>query len=162
MVSVETKKTKLSRRKKARAKRTLETAFDSIVTNVQSDPFFRNHLFLKKAKNGEITVGNYRVVRNENGFYDVYNRNELAHKNLYVFDAAIALVENLNTEKHRFIPIILEAEEAYAKNVNDMRFFKHMINANTENKEIYEHRYYTVKQRADANLETIKKFRLVK
>ena len=159
---VETKKPKLSRRKKAKAKRTLETAFNTIITNIGTDPFLRNHLFLQKAKNGEITVGHLRIVRNENGFYDVYDRRELAHKNLYVFDAAMALVENLNMGKHRFIPMILEAEETYAKNVNDLRFFKHMIDTNSENKEIYQHRYRLVKQRADAALEAIKKFRLVK
>lgn len=159
---VETKKPKLSRRKRAKAKRTLETAFDTVVTNIGTDAFLRNHLFLQKAKNGEITVGHYKITRNELGLYDVYDRKEMAYKNLYVFDAAMALVENLNMGRSRLIPMILEAEESYAKNVNDLRFFKHMIEMNTDNKEIFEHRYNMVRQRAEANLETIKKFRLVK
>lgn len=159
---VETKKPKLSRRKKARAKRALETALNTVVTNIGTDPFLRNHLFLKKAKDGEVIIGHYKIIRNENGFYDVYDRKELAYKNLYVFDAALALVENLNMEKHRFIPAILSAEAEYARNVNDLRFFRHMIDTKTENGCIFEDRYRLVKQRADAALETIKKFRLVK
>lgn len=162
MALVEERKPKLSRRKKAKAKRSLETVLDAVVTGIQNDPFLRNHLFLKKARDGALTIGHYKIVRNDLGLYDVYERQELVYRNLYVFDAAMALVENLNTNKKKFVAMILDAEETYVRNINDMRFFKHLLMTTKENHEVYEDRYQLVRQRAEVALETIKKFRLVK
>lgn len=154
---------KLSRRKRARAKKTLESAFDTVVTNIGDDPFLRNHLFLKRADKNQLKIGSYTIVKNDLNLFDILNKhNERIHTNLYVFDAAISIVESLNSNRERFIADILKAEEQYARNVSEMRGFKHMILMNTENKSVFEHRYVEVKDRAQHALDTIKKFRLVK
>jgi hypothetical protein len=162
MVLAEAKRPKLSRRKRARAKKTLEHVFDTVVTNIETDPFLRNHLFLKRADKNRICIGPYTILKNSLNMFDIMKHNEQLYTNLYVFDAAIAIVESLNSDRQRFLPIIIEAEEEYARNVDEMRFFKHMINANTENKSVFEDRYQEVKDRAAHALERIKKFRLVK
>lgn len=159
----ETKSRKLSRRKKAKAKRTLETALDKVVTEIGHDPFLRNHLFIKKTDSNHLTVGGYTIARNDSGFFDISDKKgDLLYTNLYVFDAAMAIVECLNMKRMQFVKEILEAEESYARNVNDMRLFRHMMSLKTENTDIYEDRFIMVKQRAEQALNQIKKFRVAK
>jgi hypothetical protein len=163
MALAETKSRKLSRRKKARAKRTLETVLDTVVAGIGNDPFLRNHLFIKKTDSNHLSVGSYTIVRNDCNLFDVFDKQkQKIYSNLYVFDAAMALVEALNANRKTFLPIILEAEETYARNVNDMKLFKHMMSLKNENIDIYEDRYIMVRQRAEHALEQIKKFRLTK
>ena len=163
MASVAPRNPKLSRRKRAKAKKTLESVLDTVVTNIGTDPFLRNHLFLARADKNRLSIGNYTIVKNDADLFDIINKqSEKVYSNLYVFDAALAIVESLNSNRQRFIADILKAEEEYSRNVNEMRGFKHMILMNTENKSVFEHRYIEVKDRAQHALDTIKKFRLVK
>lgn len=162
MGSAEAKRPKLSRRNRARAKKTLEHVFDTVVTNIETDPFLRNHLFLKKADKNRIRVGPYTISKNNLNMFDVMKNNEMLYTNLYVFDAAMAIVETLNANRVRFLQDIIDAEKEYAHNIDEMRFFKHMITTNTESNPVFEDRYREVKDRAEHALERIKKFRLVK
>jgi len=161
--SAEIKSRKLSRRKKAKARRSLATVIGRVIADIDGDPFLRNHLFLSRSDDGKLTVGSYVIVHNEHRLFDVYNKQgNILHKNLYVFDAAMAITECLNSKRERFIPEILELEETYARNVNDVKLFRYMMGLKTEGKDIYEDRYVIVKQRAEKALQGIKKFRLVK
>ena len=94
----ETKRNKLSRRKKAKARDTLRKAFASVVSEIDNDAFLRNHLFLEKADENKLIVGGYIIVKKDNGWFDIYKKNlsNLEYKDVFIFDAAMAIVESLN------------------------------------------------------------------
>ena len=115
---VATEKNKLSRRKKARAKKTLHKAIFKVMSEIDRDPFLRSHLFLNKPAKNKIVVGGYIVTKEDDHLYNVYKKNmqNLMYENLYSFDAAMAIAESLNAGRNRQVKNIVELEKEYSKN----------------------------------------------
>jgi len=164
----EARKNKLSRRKKAKAKDTLRKAFASVVSEIDNDAFLRNHLFLEKVSKDKLVVGGYIIVKTDNGWFDVYKKNmsNLAYKDVFIFDAAMAIVESLNAGYDDRVEVILEAENRFANNYTDMQVFKnaykHAIETNPDDAHTFEDRYAVVKSRARTALREIRKFRIAR
>ena len=164
--SVAAKKNKLSRRKKAKAKNTLRRAFFSVVNEIDNDAFLRNHLFSSKIAKNKIAVGGYIIVKTDDARFNVYKKNfqNLVYENVYIFDAAMAIVESLNAGYDERVKLILEAEEQYANNYTEMQIFKNAyrnaIETDPSNAHVFEDRYAIVKNRARIALEEIRKFRI--
>ena len=159
------RRNKLSRRKKAKAKQTLEKAVNNIVLDLDKDALLRNKLFVKKPAENKLTVGSYTVEKTKNDLYNVLSKGKVVFRDLYSVDAAMAIVESMNVKNKSRVLDILRLEETYCKNYLDMQSFKRAIERlRTTDKEkaaIYEDRYYVVKQRAAIALENIKRFRIV-
>jgi hypothetical protein len=162
MESVEARKNKLSRRKKAKAKDTLYKAFATVVSEIDSDGFLRNHLFLEKSASGRLAVGGYIIVKTDNGWYDVYKKNmsNRVYKDLFIFDAAMAVVESLNAGHEERVKLILAAEEQFANNYTEMQIFRNAYK--NDHEPVFEDRYIIVKHRARMALKEIRKFRIAR
>jgi hypothetical protein len=158
------KRNKLSRRKKAKAKQTLERAVNSIVTDLEKDALLRNRLFLKKPSEDKVIVGQFMVTKTEQGHFDVFHKGKALYRGLYAFDAAMAIVESLNANRKAQVLEVLRLEEDYCKNYLDMQWFKRAITrlktTDRDHAAIYEDRYMVVKHRAMLALENIKRFRI--
>ena len=163
---VEARKNKISRRKKAKARDTLRKAFASVVSEIDNDAFLRNHLFLGKTSKDKLIIGGYIVVKTENDWFDIYKKNmsNLLYKDVFIFDAAMAIVESLNTGRDKHVAEILEAEKRLANNYMDMQIFrnayKNALETNSDDAHIFEDRYLIVKSRARTALRDIRKFRI--
>ena len=159
------RKNKLSRRKKAKAKQTLNKAFMTVISEIENDVFLRNHLFLKKGANGNLAVGNYIIAKNKNGMFDIYKKNmkNLKHKDIMVFDAAMAIVESLNMNNKRGARQIIEVENEYAHNYMEMLHFKnaykHSIKMKDDNADIFANRYIIAKYKAIDARDKLRGFR---
>lgn len=164
--SAGTKKNKLSRRKKAKAKTTLHKVVFAVMNEIDNDAFLRNHLFLAKTAKNKLVVGGYIIVKTDNALFDVYKKdlNNLIHEKLFIFDAAMAIVESLNAGHNERVKIILEAEEEYANNYTEMQIFKNAyqnaMDTDPDNAHVFEDRFVIVKNRAKIALEEIRKFRI--
>lgn len=163
---VEARKNKISRRKKAKARDTLRKAFASVVSEIDNDAFLRNHLFLGRASKDKLIVGGYIVVKTENDWFDIYKKNmsNLLYKDVFVFDAAMAIVESLNTGRDKHVKEILDAEKKLANNYMDMQIFrnayKNAMETSPDDAHTFEDRYVIVKNRAKEALREIRKFRI--
>lgn len=168
MASEETKKNKLSRRKKAKAKTTLRKAFYSVINEIDNDPFLRNYLFLAKPAKNKLVVGGYIIVKTDDSYFNIYKKtmDSLIYENVFIFDAALAIVEALNTGYEKRVKTILEAEKIYANNYMEMLFFKqaykNAVETDLGNAHVFEDRYIVVKNRAKRALKEIHKFRIAK
>ena len=165
--SVAIKKTnRLSRRKKAKAKNTLHKAIFSVMNEIDNDAFLRNHLFSAKVAKNKLIVGGYIIVKTEDARFNVYKKNlrNLVYENVFIFDAAMAIVESLNAGYIDRIKDILEAEEQYANNYTEMQIFKqafeNRIKTDSNDAYIFEDRFIIVKNRARIALKEIRKFRI--
>ena len=163
--SAATKKNKLSRRKKAKAKQTLNKAFLTIIDEIENDTFLRNHLVSEKKAKDKIAVGSYLIARNKDGMFNIYKKNmrNLVHKDIMVFDAAIAVVESLNMENKNAVEKVLEVEAEYANNYMEMLHFKnafdHAIKVDDVNAWVFEDRYILAKSKAKVAREKLRGFR---
>lgn len=168
MESVVVEKNKLSRRKKARAKKTLNKALMIVVGAIESDQFLRSHLFLNRPNKDRLNVGGYIVTKEGDELYNVYKKNlsNLLYKDLYSFDAAMALAESLNIKNEKRVEQIVKLEEEYAKHRNDMRIYKlrynEHIKTNPDDAWAFEDRYVISSHRARKALRELKRFRIVK
>jgi len=83
---------------------------------------------------------------------------------VFIFDAAMAIVESLNSGRGDRVEAILEAEEQYANNYTEMQVFKNAyrktIETSPDDAHVFEDRYAIVKNRARIALEEIRKFRI--
>lgn len=159
------RKNKLSRRKKAKAKQTLNKAFLTVLSEIEKDTFLRNHLVSQKKAKGKIAVGSYIIVRNKNNMFDIYKKNmkNLIHKDIMVFDAAMAIVESLNMKNQKSAKMVIEVEEEYARNYMEMLHFQNAYNHARENDDeslsIFEDRYDIAKNKAKIAREKLRRFR---
>jgi hypothetical protein len=166
--SAAAEKNKLSRRKKARAKRTLHKALVTVLSEVEHDPFLRSHLFLNRPDKDKLVVGKYIVTKVGDELYNVYKKNltNLLYENLYSFDAAMAIAEALNADNEQRAKQIVEAEAEYAKHRNDMRIYKlrytETLKTNPDDAWVYEDRYIISSYRARKALQEVKRFRIVR
>ena len=166
--SVAAERNKLSRRKKARAKQTLHKAFAGVLTEIDRDQFLRSHLFLNKPAKDKLVVGGYIVTKQEHEVYNVYkkNLNNLLHKDLYSFDAAMAIAESLNAGHDDRVQEIINEEQRYADAYNDIMSFKYQhkyaIENNTGNAGVFEDRYVLACEKARKALKAIKRFRIAR
>lgn len=160
------KTNKLSRRKKAKAKNTLHKAIFTIMNEIDNDAFLRNHLFSSKVAKNKLVVGGYIIVKTEDARFNVYKKDlkNLVYENVFIFDAAMAIVESLNAGYTDRVKEILEAEEQYANNYTEMQIFKNAyknaIETDPGNEHVFEDRYIIVKNRARVALKEIRKFRI--
>lgn len=156
---------KLSRRKKAKAKQTLNKAFLTVMSEIENDTFLLNHLFLQKGAKNRIAVGAYIITKNKCGMFNIYRKNldTLVHENIMVFDAAMAIVESLNMKNEESVKRVLEVEEEYARNYMEMLHFKNAYNHAKKNDDaslgIFEDRYDIAKYRAGIAREKLRGFR---
>lgn len=161
-------KNKLSRRKKARAKRTLNKALVTVVNEIEADQFLRSHLFLNRPAKDKLVVGGYIVTKEGDELYNVYKKNlkNLLYKDLYSFDAAMSIAESLNAKNERRAKEVAELEIEYAKHRNDMRIYKlrynETVKTNPDDAWVYEDRFVISSHRAKKVLREIKRFRIVK
>lgn len=138
------------------------------MNEIDNDAFLRNHLFLAKTAENKLVVGGYIIVKTENAWFDVYKKNldNLIHKDLFIFDAAMAIVESLNAGYNDRVELILKAEEQYANNYMEMQIFKNAyknaMETDPNNAWAFEDRYVIVKNRAKIALEEIRKFRIAR
>jgi len=159
------KKNKLSRRKKAKAKDTLNKAVYSVVKEIKDDTFLRSHLFSHKVAKDKLVVGAYIIVKNKDERFDIYKKNldNLMYENLYLFDAAMALVESLNIKNDKRTAVILETEEEYAHNYMEMEFFrqayKNAVKEGQGNECSFEDRYMIAKNKAEIARDMLAGFR---
>ena len=166
--SAAAERSKLSRRKKSKAKRTLHKALVTVMDEIEGDPFLRSHLFLNRPDKTRLIVGGYIVEKIDDELYNVYKKNmsHLVYENLYSFDAAMAIAEWLNNKNERRVKQVVEAEAEYAKHRNDMRTYKLMYNkyidTDPDNAWVYEDRYMIASYRARKALQEVKRFRIVK
>lgn len=136
------------------------------MNEIDNDAFLRTHLFLAKAAKDKLIVGGYIIVKTEDGRFDVFkkNLNNLIHKDVFIFDAAMAIVEALNMGREDRVKTILEAEERYANNYMEMQLFKNAYKnamaTDPNNAHVFEDRYAIVKNRARIALKEIRKFRI--
>lgn len=167
MESVVAAKNKLSRRKKARAKKTLHRVFAKVLSEIDADQFLRSHLFLNKPTKNKLVVGGYIITKEANDVYNVYkkNLNNLLYKDLYSFDAAMAIAESLNAKHDERVKKIVKAEQEFADAYNDMLIFKYQYNYarenDTGNESVYEDRYVLASEKAQKALKEVKRFRIV-
>lgn len=111
-------------------------------------------------------IGGYIIVKTKDALFDVYKKDldNLIFKELFIFDAAMAIVESLNAGHHERVKIILAAEEQYANNYTEMQIFKNAyknaIEMDSDHAYVFEDRYVVVKNRARIALEEIRKFRI--
>lgn len=165
---VEPKKNKLSRRKKARAKRTLYKAFAGIANEIENDQFLRSYLFFYKPAKNKLVVGGYIVSKNSNDTYNVYKKTSenLLHENLYSFDAAMAIAESLNAGHENRVQEILKLEQEYTNAYNDMAVYKYQYKYSLANDSkgsgIYEDRYGLAAETARRAAKNIRRFRIAK
>lgn len=157
-------KNKLSRRKKAKARQTLNKAFMTVISEIENDTFLRNHLFLQKGTKNKIAIGNYIIAKNKNGMFDIYKKNmkNLKHKDIMVFDAAMAIVESLNMNNERSAQMVIEVEDEFARNYMDMLHFKNAYNHSIKEGEdagVFEDRYIIAKYKAINARDKLKGFR---
>ena len=161
-----TERNKLSRRKKARAKRTLHKAFEGVLSEIDSDQFLRSHLFLNRPHKNKLVVGGYIVVKQDNSTYNVYKKNmqNLLYEKLYSFDAAMAIAESLNAGKNSNVAKILREEEIYMQAYNDIIIYRYQYNAAIQNKSgneaILEDRYILAVEKAKAAHRNLRRFRI--
>jgi len=167
-VSAEARKNKLSRRKKAKAKDTLYHAFATVVSEIDNDAFLRNHLFLERIAEDKLVVGGYIIVKTDDGWFDVYKKNmsNRIHKDVFIFDAAMAVVEALNMGREDRVKLILKAEDQYANNIMEMHIFKNAyknaMKMNPDDAHAFEDRFIIVKNRARIALKEIRKYRIAR
>ena len=165
MASAVAKSNKLSRRKRAKAKQTLNKAFLTVVSSIETDTFLRNHLFTQKAAKNKIAVGLYIIVKNDDNMFDIYKKNmdNIVHKNIMLFDAAMAIVESYNMKNSASVKRVLEVEEEYARNYMEMRHFdnayRNAVKKNDETAGVFEDRYIIAKYRARHARELLRGFR---
>lgn len=161
------KKNKISRRNKAKAKKTLNRAFVKVLGEIERDQFLRSHLFLNRPEKNKLIVGKFIIVKTDDELYNVYKKNldNLLYENLYSFDAAMAIAESLNTDNEHRAAKVVEAEEEYAKHRNDMRIYKLRYDearkADSNDAWIFEDRYVISSYRAREALREVKRFRIV-
>lgn len=164
--SAGTRKNKLSRRKKAKAKTTLNKVVFAVMNEIDNDAFLRNHLFLAKAAKNKLVIGGYIIVKTKDALFDVYKKdlNNLIFEKLFIFDAAMAIVESLNAGHRERVEIILKAEDEYANNYTEMQIFKNAyknaMETDPNNAHVFEDRFAIVKNRARIALEEIRKYRI--
>ena len=163
--SVAPKRNKLSRRKKAKAKQTLNKAFMTVLSDIETDTFLRSQLVSEKKAKDKIAVGSYLIVKNKQGMFDIYKKNmkNLVHKDIMLFDAAMSIVELLNVKKEAAAKKVLEMEEEYAKNYMEMLHFenayRNAIKADDSSAEVFEDRYIIAKYRAKSAREKLRRSR---
>lgn len=163
----ETRKNKLSRRKKAKARQSLNKAFLTVLSEIEHDTFLRSHLFSQRAAKDKLIVGAYIIVKNKDKMFDVYKKNmrNLEYKDIMLFDAAIALVEALNMNNQLSVKKVVETEKEYAKNYMETVYFKNAYNyavkEENDNAEVFEDRYIIAKRRAEAARNQLRGFRTV-
>lgn len=159
--SVARKRNKLSRRKKAKAKQTLNKAFLTVLSEIETDTFLRSQLVSEKKAKGKIAVGSYLIVKNKQGMFDIYkkNMNNLVHKDIMLFDAAMSIVELLNANKETLAKKVVEMEDEYARNYMEMLHFENAyqnaIKADDSSAEVFEDRYTIAKYRAKSAREKL-------
>lgn len=162
--SVAPRKNKLSRRKKAKARQTLNKAFLTVLSEIEKDTFLKNHLVSEKKAKDKISVGAYIIARNKNGMFNIYKKNmkNLVHKDIMVFDAALAIVESLNMKRDKSAQKILEVENEYANNYMEMLHFenayKNALKTGEDNAGVFEDRYVIAKYRAKNAREQLRRF----
>lgn len=162
--SVAPRKNKLSRRKKAKAKQTLNKAFLTVLSEIENDTFLKNHLVSERKAKDKLAVGSYIIVKNKGGLFDIYKKNmrNLVHKDIMVFDAALAVVEALNMKREKSAQKILEVECEYANNYMEMLHFKNAFNnalkTGEDNAGVFEDRYVIAKYRARNAREQLRGF----
>jgi hypothetical protein len=159
------KKNKLSRRKKAKAKDTLNKAVFSVVKEIKDDTFLRSHLFSHKVAKDKLVVGAYIIVKTNNDCFDIFKKNldSLVYKDVFLFDTAMALVESLNIKNDTRTAIILETEQEYTHYYTEMQFFKQAYNNAVKegqgNQWAFEDRYMIVKYKAEIARDKLAGFR---
>ncbi len=137
-----------------------------MINEIDNDPFLRNHLFLAKVAKDKLVVGGYIIVKTKDAYFNVYKKNldNLVYENVFLFDAAMAIVEALNTGYEKRVNIILEAEKIYANNYTEMQIFKiaykNAVETDLGNAHVFEDRYLVVKNRARLALKEIRKYRI--
>lgn len=136
------------------------------MNEIDNDAFLRNHLFSSKIAKNKIVVGGYIIVKTKDACFDIYKKNmeNRVYKDVYIFDAAMAIVESLNAGYDDRVKTILEAEEQYANNYTEMQIFKcayrNAMETDPDNAHVFEDRFAIVKNRARIALEEIRKFRI--
>ena len=159
------RKNKLSRRKKAKARQTLNKAFLTVLSEIEKDTFLRNHLVSERKAKDKIAIGSYIIVKNKQGMFDIYKKNmkNRVHQDIMVFDAAMAIVESLNMRNTASTKMVLEVEEEYARNYMEMLHFenayKHALKTGDDNAAVFEDRYVIAKFRAKTAREKLRGFR---
>lgn len=163
--SVAPRRNKLSRRKKAKAKQTLNKAFLTVLSEIEKDTFLKNHLVSEKKAKDKIAVGAYIITKNKKGMFNIYKKNmrNLVHEDIMVFDAAMAIVESLNMNAPKSAKMVLEVENEYANNYMEMLHFenayKHALKDGDNNAGVFEDRYVIAKFRAKEAREKLRRFR---
>lgn len=159
------RKNKLSRRKKAKAKDTLNKAVYSVIKEIKDDTFLRSHLFSHKVAKDKLVVGAYIIVKNKDERFNIYKKNleNLLYENLFLFDAAMALVESLNMKNDRRTQVILDTEIEFAHYYMEMQYFKQAYNNAVKegqgNEWAFEDRYLIVKNKAESARDKLRGFR---
>jgi hypothetical protein len=136
----------------------------TVLSELENDTFLRNHLVSERKAKNKLAVGAYIIVKNEKKMYDIYKKNmkNLVHKDIMVFDAALAIVEALNMKREKSAQIILEVESEYANNYMEMLHFENAYNnalkTGEDNAGIFEDRYVIAKYRAKTAREKLRRF----
>lgn len=158
-------KNKLSRRKKARAKKTLHTAITAMFDELKTDTLLRNYLFLERPTKNTLVIGAHIIVKTEDGHYNIYRKNldQLIYENVFTFDAALALVESLNVQDHKKLAKILEVEQEYVNYFMEVRHFKNAydnaVRNKTGNEGVFQDRYAIAKNKANIALDVLRSYR---
>ena len=97
--------------------------------------------------------------------FNIYKQNmkNLVHRDIMVFDAAMAVVESLNMKNEKSAKMVLEVEQDYANNYMEMLHFQnafnHALKTGDDNAGVFEDRYVIAKYRAKNAREKLRGFR---
>lgn len=138
---------------------------DSFFNHLEDDPVLRNYLFLSKENSNSIKLGKYKIVKSSRETYDIIfaDTNKIVYKDIYLFDAAMALVENMNLKRKHYVDEIVKLEQSYCNYYNELLHLDYSIKQNSGDvAAIFENRYELAKIRLEKTAEKIRRFRILK
>lgn len=154
------------RRNKHLLLKSFNKTMESIVGNLNDDPILLNYLSFEKNDDNTLTLGRYKVIRTDRKTYNIVSlkTNNTIHKDIYSFDAAMALVENMNVSNRKhFVEQIVKEEQSYCNYYNELLHIEHTLKtADSEVAHILENRYELAKSRLEKSAERIRRFRILK
>lgn len=97
-------------------KHQLKRAMNHALTSAVEQSHVKNYLLASKTNNGTLILGKYVIVKNHNQTHTVFDHNQHAlYENLYLFEAALAIVENLNRNQKHFAEQVVDLEQRYCQ-----------------------------------------------
>lgn len=92
----------------------------------------KNFLLAHKPSSQHLIIGKYCIVRHQDQTFSVIDHTKkVIHSNLYLFGAALAIVENLNCDHTHFVEQVVDLEKRYCQLYTELELLKRAAQNNS-------------------------------